>query len=197
MDLGLDRHVVVIASADTVERGACLALLSSEGARVAVVEKLGEAVAAVERCISEFGRIDGVVICLPPSDTELLAASVADLYDSWSSVEFVAAAFRAAVPTMIDQGSGRLLSVVTNSVKWLADDTDELGVLAGLGVLGLHKAAVADVARHGISVNAVLRGDSADPDELAATIAFMLSENAGYMQGVTISLDGAASPIVF
>lgn len=197
MDLGLTDRVIVVASTNAPERSACSDRLRNEGASVVVVEELGDAAGAVERGVRESGRIDGVVVYVPISDTDVLEASAADLYTSWSSVEFVAAAFRAAVPTMIEHGGGRLLSVVTNSVKWLADDSDELGALVGLGVLGMHKAAVADLARHGISVNAVLRGDADDIDEVAATIAFMLSENAGYMQGVTISLDGARSPAVF
>ena len=197
MDLGLTGRAVVIASANAADRRACRDRLSSEGAVVIVVDQLSDAVAGIEQAVREFGRIDGVVMCLPTDETQLLDASVADLYSCWAGAEFVAAAFRASAPTMIEQGHGRLVSVIPNSVKWLADESDELGSIAGLGVLGMHKAAVADLARHGISVNAVLRGDADDIDEVAATIAFLLSENAGYMQGVTISLDGAESPAVF
>jgi NAD(P)-dependent dehydrogenase (short-subunit alcohol dehydrogenase family) len=197
MELGLTDRTVLIASSSAADRHACRDRLASEGAGVIVVDRLADAVVGIEQTVREFGRIDGVVMCLPSNDTQLLDASVADLYSSWIAVEFVAAAFRAAASTMIEQGHGRLVSVVPNSVKWLADDSDELGSMSGLAVLGMHKAAVADLARHGISVNAVLRGDADDVDEVAATIAFMLSEHAGYMQGVTIALDGARSPALF
>jgi NAD(P)-dependent dehydrogenase (short-subunit alcohol dehydrogenase family) len=197
MDLGLTDRAVMIASSSAADRQACRDRLTSEGAGVIVVDQLADAVVGIEQTVREFGRIDGVVMYLLSGDTQLLDASVADLYSSWAAVEFVAAAFRAAAPTMIEQGIGRLVSVIPNSVKWLADQSDELGSMAGLGVLGMHKAAVADLARHGISVNAVLRGDVDDVDEVAATIAFMLSKHAGYMQGVTIALDGARSPALF
>jgi NAD(P)-dependent dehydrogenase (short-subunit alcohol dehydrogenase family) len=90
-----------------------------------------------------------------------------------------------------------LVSVVTGAVKWLSDDSDERAAVAGLAVLGLHKAVVADVARFGVTTNAVLRDASSDPREVADTVAFLLSEPAAYLQGVTIGLDGAHSTSVF
>ena len=56
---------------------------------------------------------------------------------------------------------------------------------------------MADVARLGIAVNSVLRDRDCDAGEVAATVAFLLSEGAGYLQGVTISLDGLKSPSMF
>jgi NAD(P)-dependent dehydrogenase (short-subunit alcohol dehydrogenase family) len=197
MQLGLTDRVVLIASDRAAERNACRDRLELEGASVIVVERLSDAAGGVEQAVREFGRVDGVVICLPVNDTGLLDASIDDLYATWAAVECVAAAFRAALPIMIERGFGRLLSVVANSVKWLSDDADELGSIAGLGVLGMHKAAVADVARYGVSVNAIVRADADDHVGVAATVAFLLSEHAGYMQGVTIALDGATSPAVF
>lgn len=197
MELGLTDRVVLVASGRAAEREACRDRLQQEGAVAIVAERLSDAIGGVEQAVREFGRIDGVVICLPANDTELLDASIDDLYASWAAVECVAAVFRAALPIMIERGFGRLLSVVPHSVKWLADDADELGSIAGLGVLGMHKAAVADVALYGISVNAIIRGNPDDQAAVAATVAFLLSEHAGYMQGVTIGLDGATSPAVF
>jgi NAD(P)-dependent dehydrogenase (short-subunit alcohol dehydrogenase family) len=98
---------------------------------------------------------------------------------------------------MCQAGFGRLVAVVPGAVKWLDDGTDELGVLAGLGVLGLNKSAVADLARFGVTTNAVLRGEASDPGDVAAAVAFLLSGPAGYLQGVALSLDGATSPAVF
>lgn len=197
MQLGLTDRVVLIASDRAAERNACRDRLAQEGASVIVFERLSDAAGGVEQAVRECGRIDGVVICLPANDTALLDASIDDLYANWAAVECVAAAFRAALPIMTERGFGRLLSVVANSVKWLSDDADELGSIAGLGVLGMHKAAVADVARYGVSVNAIVRADADDHAGVAATVAFLLSEHAGYMQGVTIALDGATSPAVF
>jgi NAD(P)-dependent dehydrogenase (short-subunit alcohol dehydrogenase family) len=115
----------------------------------------------------------------------------------WSSVEAIVEAFRAALPDMTERHWGRLVTVTTSAVKWLSDDSDELGALAGFGILGMHKAAVADVARSGVTVNAVLRERHTSPDDVADLVAFLVSDRAGYLEGVAVSLDGAASPAVF
>lgn len=198
MDLGLRDRVVLVASADADERRCTTAALEAEGARVATVDSLAASAAEAQRVAGELGRLDGVVMCLPQSPSrQVLAAGVEELYDSWTAVEAVAATFRAALPTMTARGWGRLVSVMSGSVKWLADDSDELATLAGLGVLGLHKSAVADVARSGVAVNAVLRSIDSDPVDVAAVTTFLLSEPAGYLHGVTIGLDGARSSSVF
>jgi NAD(P)-dependent dehydrogenase (short-subunit alcohol dehydrogenase family) len=196
--LGLQDRVVVVAAVDAVDREACMAALGGEGCRVVTVEGLALAAAAVEEAGQAHGRVDAVVVYLPPGrGRTVLEAGLEELYDSWASVEAVAAAFRTAVPGMSERRWGRLVSVTTGAVKWLRDQADEPAALAGLGVLGLHKAAVADVAQLGISVNAVLRDADATPEEVAATVAFLLSDSAGYLQGVTISLDGPRSPAMF
>jgi 3-oxoacyl-[acyl-carrier protein] reductase len=194
VDLGIRDRMVVVASADAADGDACAALLRAEGANVISVGDLDDA----GPMVADLDRVDGVVMYLPNVASRTLGdATVDDLYDSWASVQAVAAAFTAAVPSMSRNGWGRLVSVTTGSVKWLSDDSDELGTLAGLGVLGLHKAAVADIASAGISTNAVLRGNTSDPGEVAAAVAFLLSEDAAYLQGVTISLDGANSPAMY
>ncbi|MGD9793054.1 MAG: hypothetical protein AB7V43_06210 [Acidimicrobiia bacterium] len=198
MDLGLKDRVVVVAGGDDADRRACVTLLATEGAIVMESDTLAGGADAVARALSEHGRVEGVAAFLPDvAGRNVIDAEIEALYESWSAVEAVAAAFRAAVPSMSDIGWGRLVSVTTGAVKWLDDGIDELGVMAGLGVLGLHKAAVADIAQFGIATNAVLRGADCASDEIAATVAFLLSNDAEYLQGVTISLDGAISPAVY
>ena len=48
-----------------------------------------------------------------------------------------------------------------------------------------------------MTVNAVLRDSATDPAAVAETVTFLLSDPAGYLQGVTIGLDGARSPSMF
>jgi hypothetical protein len=198
MDLELNGRVVVLAGNDTEERTACERLLTSEGATVHAVADLARATGAVEGLVDAGGPVDAVVICLPRSGpTEVLAASLDDLYGAWTSLEAAAGAFGAAAPRMMERGWGRLITVMSSAVKALDDSSDELGAMVGLAALGMNKAAVADLARHGVAVNAVLRSAGSAPDEVAATVAFLLSGGAGYLQGVTISLDGAASPAMY
>ena len=43
----------------------------------------------------------------------------------------------------------------------------------------------------------MLRGGAADADDIAAAVAFLCSEGAGYMSGVTITADGGEGSGVF
>jgi NAD(P)-dependent dehydrogenase (short-subunit alcohol dehydrogenase family) len=198
LKLGLADRIVLVAASDAADRDACAEALRSEAARPVLVDSLDEAAAAVDRVVSEAGRIDGVVMYLPlEAGSSVLDADGPALLGAWTPVEAVAETFRAALPMMTERGRGRLVTVMTGSVKWLADDADERGAVAGLAVLGLHKAVVADAARFGVATNAVLREARSDPREVADTVTFLLSEPAAYLQGVTIGLDGATSTSVF
>jgi|GEM_PF-1803549 len=199
MDLGLTGRVVVIAAADPQEGAACARLLTDEGATVVSADQLADTATAVGRAIAAHGRVDAVVACTPrPRATTITDVDdPAALYEVWGWVESIVEGYLAALPGMMERGWGRLVSVMTNSVKWLDDGSDELGALAGWGILGMHKAAVADVARSGVATNAVLRDGEATAEDVANVVAFLVSEGAGYLQGVTMSLDGASSPAVF
>jgi NAD(P)-dependent dehydrogenase (short-subunit alcohol dehydrogenase family) len=194
MELGLQNRVFVVVAPDPVDRDACGDALAAEGAQVVQVDRLD----AADEVVRSQSRLDGVVVYLPiTGGSELLSIDAAGLLEAWTPVEAVAAAFRSALPLMTDRGWGRLVSVVSGAVKWLSEDSDERAAVAGLAVLGLHKAVVADVARFGITTNAVLRDASSDPREVADTVTFLLSEPAAYLQGVTVGLDGAHSTSVF
>jgi NAD(P)-dependent dehydrogenase (short-subunit alcohol dehydrogenase family) len=195
--LGLADRIFLVAARDAADRDACAEALRREGARAVLVDILEDAAAAVLRVVSEAGRIDGVVMYLPLRAGASVDTDGPALLDAWLPVEAVAETFRAALPMMTERGRGRLVSVLSGSVKWLADDADEPGAVAGLAVLGMHKAVVADTARFGVTTNAVLREPGSDPHEVADTVTFLLSEPAAYLQGVTVGLDGAISASVF
>ena len=84
----------------------------------------------------------------------------------------------------------------------------------GLRVVGLNpgltntervqEGLVAETKIHGISMEESLKraiariplGRMADPAEIAQVAAFLASDKASYITGVTISMDGASSPVV-
>jgi NAD(P)-dependent dehydrogenase (short-subunit alcohol dehydrogenase family) len=198
VDVGISERVVVICADVGAEASACERALRAEGA-VVVVGALRHGEHAVLDTLAAHGRVDVIVAVAPQAGPRSLAAidDVAALNDAWETVVSTVAAYRAALPSMASRQWGRLVCVTSSSTKWLSDETDEVAAMVGLGLLGMHKAAVADVAPDGIVANAVLRGADVDPADVASLVTFLCSTGAGYLDGVAIALDGATSPAVY
>ena len=195
MELGLEGRVVLLVGSADAELALLASVLEAEGALTSTSPVAG---GSLERVLVTQGRLDAVVVLaqMRPG-TELLEAGLDGLEQRWEELEELAGLYRAAGSLMASAGWGRLISVLPASVKWLDDHSDELETIVGLGVLGLHKAAVADLAPSGVAVNAVLRPQQGSSRDLADLVAFLLSDGAGYRQGITSGLDGATSPVVF
>ena len=114
---------------------------------------------------------------------------------------------------MIQTRWGRIITIT--SVAGLLGNRGQVNYSAAkAGLHGASKALALEVASRGITVNAVAPGIIASPmteeifpierikqlvpigragrpDEVAATVSFLCSENAGYISGQVISIDGA------
>ena len=140
--------------------------------------------------------------------------------DEWDEVMAVnlrgtLAGCRAAGERMRSQGSGRIinLSSLGGQQGSLAQGAHYSASKAGIIVLT--KIAAAELAPHGVTVNAIapaaIEGPQVDalpperrdalaasiplgrlghPDEIAAVVAFLASEEAAYITGTTIDLNG-------
>jgi 3-oxoacyl-[acyl-carrier protein] reductase len=123
-------------------------------------------------------------------------------------------ATRAALPHMLRARFGRIVNV--SSVVGLHANPGQANYAASkAGVIGFTKTVAAEVARRGVTVNAVvpgliatdlaeevLEGDLAkaiparrigSPEEVAACIRFLASEDASYVTGTTLTVDGGLS----
>jgi 3-oxoacyl-[acyl-carrier protein] reductase len=123
-------------------------------------------------------------------------------------------ATRAALPHMLRARFGRVVNV--SSVVGLHANPGQANYAASkAGVIGFTKTVAAEVARRGITVNAVvpgliatdlaeevLEGDLAkaiparrigSPEEVAACIRFLVSDDASYVTGTTLTVDGGLS----
>jgi len=123
-------------------------------------------------------------------------------------------ATRAALPHMLRARFGRVVNV--SSVVGLHANPGQANYAASkAGVIGFTKTVAAEVARRGVTVNAVvpgliatdlaeevLEGDLAkaiparrigSPEEVAACIRFLASEDASYVTGTTLTVDGGLS----
>lgn len=123
-------------------------------------------------------------------------------------------ATRAALPQMLRARWGRVVNVA--SIAGTRANPGQANYSASkAGVIGLTRTVAAEVARRGVTVNAVvpglieteftkevLEGDLAkaiparrigSPEEVAACIRFLASEDASYVTGTTLTVDGGLS----
>lgn len=98
---------------------------------------------------------------------------------------------------MADRRWGRLVWVGTAASRSLDADGDELGAVVTLAMRAVGKVVAAEAGPSNITANAVLHGGDATPDDVAAAVTFLCSEDAGYLTGVTITVDGGAAAAVF
>jgi 3-oxoacyl-[acyl-carrier protein] reductase len=141
--------------------------------------------------------------------------------DDWDSVLDVHAGgtfrmTRACVPHFRAQEYGRVVNVT--SYSGLRGNTGQSNyATAKAGLIGFTKTAAKELARFGVTVNAISpnaatrmvesipedklaelaaaipMGRFAEPEEMAAAVGFLASEEAGYVTGVVLPVDGGIS----
>jgi len=123
---------------------------------------------------------------------------------------------RACVPVFRQQGSGRVVNVT--SYSGLHGNLGQANYAAAkAGIIGFTRTAAKELARFGITVNAISpnaetrmvasipedrraelaagipMGRFAAPSEMCAAVQFLASEEAGYVTGVVLPVDGGLS----
>jgi 3-oxoacyl-[acyl-carrier protein] reductase len=170
----------------------------------------------VDQTLAEFGRIDILVNNAGVTrDTLILRMSEED-WDFVLSTNLKGAwnCSKAAVRPMIKQRYGRIVNI--SSVSGLAGQAGQTNYSASkAGLIGMSKALAREVASRGITVNVVAPGfvttsltrnlpeDFIDttmkmipigrwgkPEEIAQAVAFFASDEACYITGQVLSVDG-------
>ena len=172
----------------------------------------------VARVVAETGRLDvlvnnagilrdGVVWKLSDDDYETVMAVHAG-----GTFRFT----RAAVPHFRRQGSGRIINV-TSYTGLRGNPGQSNYAMAKAGIIGFTKTTAKELARFGTTVNAISpnartrmissvppaklaeltaaipMGRFADVSEMAAAVAFLASDEAAYITGVVLPVDGGIS----
>ena len=185
---------------------------------VADVGDTAEVERVVEHAVQASGRIDVVV-----NNAGILRDAVLWKLDDadWEAVLRVhlGGTFRftrACVPHFRERGYGRVINVT--SYTGLHGNTGQAAYAAAkAGIIGFTKTAAKELARFGVTVNAISpnadtrmiasmpadklaaitamipMGRFAQPEEISATVAFLASEDADYITGAVVRVDGGLS----
>jgi len=180
---------------------------------VSVFERCQEAVDAVLR---QHGRIDFLVNNAGITRDRTVRKMSVQEWEAVLSVNLSGPFFmiKAVLDTMVDQGFGRIVNI--SSVVGESGNFGQANYAAAkAGLLGLTKTVALEVAKRGITVNAVAPGfidtemtrampstaiESAieqtpgnrlgRPDEVAELVRFLLDEKSGYITGAVYNING-------
>jgi 3-oxoacyl-[acyl-carrier protein] reductase len=209
-----------IVVVNDVDEGRAQAVARAIGA-VAIaanVTRRDEVEQMAARVVAELGRLD-VLINNAGINRDAMSHKMTD--EQWDTVlavnlkgTFLCA--QAALPRMRERGWGRVVN--TSSVGSLGNIGQANYAASKAGVIGLTRTLALEYAKYGITVNCVAPGAVltpmlagvpdpikekitagipvgriADPAEIAAVHAFLASDDAGYVTGQVLFVDGGMS----
>jgi 3-oxoacyl-[acyl-carrier protein] reductase len=175
----------------------------------------------VDEVLAHYGRLDILVnnagmtqIGSPAETTSLTLAELPEKDWDYSIAINLKTAYnitKAVLPFMLKANYGRIVNVSSVTGPIVSNPRETAYSAAKAGMVGLTRSLALELARKGITVNAVApgwieTGSSAAheiiagrntpvgrpgrPDEVAAAIGFLASESASYITGQLIIIDG-------
>jgi NAD(P)-dependent dehydrogenase (short-subunit alcohol dehydrogenase family) len=222
-----DGAKVTINCVSTIDKADAVAdeIRAAGGEAIAVpadVSKKADAERLIAETIKAFGKVDilvsnaGIVIDRPfvdSTDEDWTRAIENNLHGFFNVT-------RAVLPHMIERKHGRVIatgSCITEVADFGGNCYSVCTASKG-GIVAMLKPIAAEVARHGVTVNAVSPGYIATemlgeidpagleatlriipmrrygkPEDIAAAMAFLASDEAGYITGQTLRVNGGMS----
>ncbi|MDV2990183.1 MAG: 3-oxoacyl-ACP reductase FabG [Dehalogenimonas sp.] len=195
-------------------------ITAAGGQAVAVrgdVSKTEEVTALIESAVTAFGRLDILVNNAGVTRDNLLLRMSEEDWDAVldTNLKSVYLCCRAALkPLLKSRDSGRIINI--SSIIGLSGNAGQVNYAASkAGIIGLTKSLAKELASRRITVNAVAPGfivtdmtagmneearealvkriplgSLGTPEDVAAAVAFLASEEARYITGQTLTVDG-------
>lgn len=176
--------------------------------------------AAMTQVRESFGPIEIVVTSAGFDEFQSFTDITAESWDRMLAINLTGTfhCLQAAIPDMVQAGWGRIVTISSSSAQSGAARMAHYVASKG-GVIGLTKALALEYAPNGITVNSIppgfidtpmvrraeARGDlppidavvartpvrrAGTPEDIAAACAFLCSEDAGYVTGQLINVNG-------
>jgi len=240
---GLDGKVVLVTGAGRGMGKAIAERLTEEGARVAVTdidEKSAVSTAAALQSAAGFRLditvadevtrcVDQITAALGPVDAlvnnagwDLLAPFLDTDEDLWERLIDInlrgpIRMTKAVLPQMVERQSGRIVNIASDAGR-VGSSGESVYSACKAGIIGFGKTVAREVARYGITVNAICPGPTDTallqevaqanekliealkrsipmrriglPEDIAGAVAFMVSGDAGFITGQTLSVSG-------
>jgi NAD(P)-dependent dehydrogenase (short-subunit alcohol dehydrogenase family) len=216
--LDLDRSALADAAASLRRQGTAaeehVVDVCDPGALAAVVGTIAESNGGVRALINNAGiGMAGTVVDTCPEDWErVMATNVTAVYHLC----------RLVIPHMLNSRGGVIVNVASISGAVVGVPDRAVYCAAKAAVVGLTRAVAADFGDQGIRANAVCPGPvrspwidkmaattpdpaaarasmesrkMAAPDEIAAAISFLASENSSYVNGAALVIDGGLTNV--
>ncbi|MHA6762585.1 SDR family NAD(P)-dependent oxidoreductase [Streptacidiphilus sp. PAMC 29251] len=192
--------------------------IRAEGRRALAIKADSADVAAVTGAVDEAAAAFGTLDILVNNAGVFLVGSAEDLgpaeFDRTMAVNVRAPFIASQVAARYMGDGGRIVSIGSNVAERTVFPGFSLYAMSKTALIGMTKGLARDLGPRGITVNLVHPGPTdtdanpadgpdadmisgltalghyADPDDIAATVAYLTSTDARYITGTTISVDG-------
>ena len=180
------------------------------------VSNIDDLKCAVDYTIETWGTIDGIVNNAGITEDNLIVRMKSDSFDKVVDINLKGTfnGIKSVSKIMIKNNYGRIINI-SSVIGHIGNKGQSNYAASKAGIIGLTKSAAKELAKKNITVNAVAPGyietdmtkklnnlnkeqllnsiplnRLGSPDDIASIICFLLSDQANYITGQTINVDG-------